>query len=477
MGLTKSLKLGRKKINMLSGSVIKGIMAFAIPIMFMNVMQSIFGIIDMTTLKRYDTNSGYTVGAVGVSGTLLAFFRAWVIGIATGASVVVSRYIGKGEKENIEKSVGTALLFSVILGSVLLVIGVVFAEFFLELVNCPVKFFDEAVLYFRLYLLGMPFYAFYNFASTILRASGNPRSPMIFEMLGSIGKLALTFLLVGALKMGIAGASIATISAWIIVSILDCITLIRDGGIVAINRKKLRIYGKQLKEILRIGIPSAIQQAVNSIANLSISSAVNSYGSDDITRANAATGVSIASRIDGILYDIASAPSLAVMPYVSQNVGAKNMKRAKEAIAKGTLIALVFAGGFGLLSVIFSAQLASIMSSNPEVIKFAQQRLVIVSSTYFLCGINGILGAALNGMGKPIISMLSNMIYLCAIRFPWVWFVYPLFPNLTFLYAIWPIGWGLSIITMLCFLIPTSKKLQKEFDREQQVNVQEVEVA
>ncbi|MBQ7236902.1 MAG: MATE family efflux transporter [Clostridia bacterium] len=478
MQATKNLKLGNKKeVNMLSGSIMKGIMTIAIPIMIMNVLQSLFNIIDMTILKMYDTDGGYSVGAVGACGTLFSFITGLAIGIAADANVVIARYIGKGDKDGVDKSVGTALVFSVISGVVLLIIGVCFAEFFLGLVNCPTKFFDKAVLYFRLYFLGMPFFTFYNFAAAILRSSGDSRRPMIYLTIGGVVKVALTFLLVGVLKMEIVGVSIATISTWIITSILDVIALIRDGGVVAVNFKKLRIYGKQLKEMLIIGIPTGLQQALYSVANLVIAGAVNTYGSDEITKANASTGVSIANNFDGILYQIVMAPALAVMPYVSQNVGAKNMKRAKESIWKGMLITLVFGGFFGMLSAIFSAQLSSIMTSNPEVIKFSQQKMMLVSSTYFICGINEILGAGLKGMGKPMIPMISTMIFMCAIRFPWVWFVYPLFPNLTFLYTIWPIGWVLSIITVLCFLIPTAKKLQQKFEEEKQLNAQEVEVA
>lgn len=478
MQATKNLKFGNKKeVNMLSGSIMKGIMTIAIPIMIMNVLQSLFNIIDMTILKMYDTDGGYSVGAVGACGTLFSFITGLAIGIAAGANVVIARCIGKGDKEGVDKSVGTALVFSVISGVVLLIIGVCFAEFFLGLVNCPTKFFDKAVLYFRLYFLGMPFFTFYNFAAAILRSAGDSRRPMIYLTIGGVVKVALTFLLVGVLKMEIVGVSIATISTWIITSILDVIALIRDGGVVAVNFKKLRIYGKQLKEMLIIGIPTGLQQALYSVANLVIAGAVNTYGSDEITKANASTGVSIANNFDGILYQIVTAPALAVMPYVSQNVGAKNMKRAKESIWKGMLITLVFGGFFGMLSAIFSAQLSSIMTSNPEVIKFSQQKMMLVSSTYFICGINEILGAGLKGMGKPMIPMISTMIFMCAIRFPWVWFVYPLFPNLTFLYTIWPIGWVLSIITVLCFLIPTAKKLQQKFEEEKQLNAQEVEVA
>jgi Na+-driven multidrug efflux pump len=300
---------------------------------------------------------------------------------------------------------------------------------------------------------------------------------MIYLTIGGVVKVALTFLLVGVFKMEIVGVSIATISTWVITSVLDVFALVRNGGIVTVNFKRLKIYGEQLKEMLKIGIPTGLQQALYSLANLVIAGAVNTYGDDDITKANASTGVSIANNFDGILYQIAIAPALAVMPYVSQNVGAKNIKRAKESILKGIFITVLFAGGLGALSAIFSAELSSIMTSNPEVIRFSQQKMMLVSSTYFITGINEILGAGLKGMGKPIIPMIATMLFMCAIRFPWVWFIYPLFPNLTFLYTIWPIGWVLSIIMVSCFLIPTVKKLKQQFDSERLASDNKTEIA
>lgn len=469
MQTAKSLKLGNKKeVNMLSGPVFKGLMTIAIPIMIMNVLQSLFNIIDMTILKMYDTDGGYSVGAVGACGTLISCITGLAIGVSAGANVVIARYIGKGDKDGIEKSVSTALIFSVMCGVVLLIIGVSLAGVFLGFVNCPTRFFDKAVLYFRLYFFGVPILLLYNFSASILRSSGDTRRPMIFSITGGIVKVALTFLFIAVFKMEIVGVALATIVSWVIMAVLGFITLVRNGGVLKINFKKFRIYGKQLKEMLRIGIPAGLQQVMYSLANLVIAGAVNNYGSDEIMKANASTGISIANQFDGILYQIAVGPSYAVMPYVSQNVGAKNMKRAREAILKGLLLTTIFAGGLGVLSAIFSGPLSSIMSSNPQVIAFSQQKMMLVSSTYFICGYNEILGASLKGMGKPIIPMISTMIFMCGIRFPWVWFIYPLFKNLTFLYTIWPIGWILSITMVVSFLIPTTKKLEKQMKKEKE---------
>ncbi len=471
MQQAKSLKLGNKKeVNMLSGSIMKGLITIAIPIMIMNVLQSLFNIVDMTILKMYDPDK-YAVGAVGVCGTPISLITGLVIGVSAGANVVIARYIGKGDKEGVDRAVGTSLVVAIIGGLALLVIGVALAKPFLRLANCNEESIEAAALYFRLYFLGVPILMLYNFFAAILRSSGDSRRPMIYLTVGGIVKVVLTFLFVATFNMQIVGVALATIISWGVSAVWSGITLIRDGGVVKINFKKFKIYGAQLKEILRIGIPTGLQQALYSIANLVIVSTANLYGPD------AQTGISIANNFDGILYQISVAPSLAVMPYVSQNVGAKNMKRAKEAIWKGMLITLVLGGGMGALSAIFSAQLSSIMTNSAAAIAFSQQKMILVSSTYFICGINEIVGAALKGMGKPMVPMIATMIFMCGIRFPWVYFIYPLFPNLTFLYTIWPIGWVLSIITILCFLIPTAKKLQQKFNAEKQEKEQENAIA
>ncbi len=449
----------KKEVNMLSGSIMKGLFAIAMPIMIMNVLQNVFNIIDMTILKMFDTDGGYSVGAVGASGTLISLITGLLTGVAAGANVVIARYIGKGDKDGVDKAVGTAVVFSVIGGVTLLIIGVIFAKVFLKLSNCPDQLLSSATLYFRLYFFGVPILMIYNFIAAILRSSGDSKRPMIFLTIGGILKVIFTFLFVGVFNMQITGVALATIVSWTVSAVLGARALIFDGGIVKLNFSRLKLYKKQLLEILKIGIPTGMQQALYSVANVIITATVNSFGPD------ATTGISIANQFDGILYQVAVAPSLAVMPYVSQNVGARNIKRAKSAILKGMFITVAIGAFFGALSAIFSTQLSSIMASNPKVLEYSRQKMVIISSTYFICGINEIMGAALKGMGRPIIPMVCTMIYMCAIRFVWVYLIFPLLPSLTFLYLIWPIGWILSILTILIFYFPTAKKLKNKFEQ------------
>lgn len=447
-------------VNMLSGSITKGLFAIALPIMVMNVIQSLFNIIDMTILKTFNTGNEYTVGAVGACGTLITLITGLLVGCSAGSNAVVARYIGRADKESANRAVGVSVLFAAVGGVALSVIGISGARLFLSWMNCPDELINDAALYFRLYFVGVPINMVYNFSASILRSRGDARRPMIYLTFGGVLKVVFTLVFVGAFRLSVVGVALATIISWTASCVLGVRALfVSQSEMIRLSTSKIRFYKRELGEILEIGIPAGLQQALYSIANVIIAATVNSFGPA------ATTGISIANQFDGILYQIATAPALAVMPYVSQNLGANNLKRAKQSITRGILIAVTLAGGIGALSAIFSGQLSSIMTDSPEIIKYSQQKMVIISSTYFICGIYMILCKAMCGFRRSVIPTVTTLVFMCILRFFWVFLIFPLCPNLTFLYLVWPVGWVLSIITLLCFLIPTIKgNWQKRFN-------------
>ena len=444
--------MGKKDVNMLSGSITKGLLTISIPVMVMNVVQSMFNILDMTILKTFDTD-GMAVGAVGACGSLITLITGLVIGIAAGANVVVAGYIGGRNQKSANRAVGTAVIFSAAAGMVLAVMGVACAGVFLRWTNCPDVLLERAILYFRLYFSGVPLLMIYNFCAAVLRSTGDSRRPMLYLIAGSVVKLAVSLLLVGVFGQGIVGVAVSTIAGWFVTAALSLWVLMRDSGYVQLKIGNLRLYRPALPRVLKIGVPVGLQQGLYCFANVAISAAVNQFGPA------ATTGISIANNFDGILYQICNAASLAVMPYVSQNIGGHNLKRAMQSVWKGILITTALGASFGALSAIFSRQLSSIMSSDPEVIAYSRQKMIIISSTYFICGINEIICAALRGMGKSVAPTAATLVFLFALRFAWVYFVFPLLPNLTFLYLCWPISWVLSIGTLLIVFFKQKKKL------------------
>ena len=451
----------KKSVDMLCGSVMGGFLSLTIPIMIMNVAQILFNVIDMRILKVFGYENA--TGAVGATGTLMALSTSLVIGIAAGANVVVARHIGAKERERAESAIITSLLFSVFAGIVLMIVGVIFARDFLMMTNCAQSLLDDATKYFQIYFYGIPIQLAYNFCSSILRALGDTKRPMYFLLLGGACKVVFTVLLLLMFEAAVESVAIATIISNLVAFVLSFITLLGKKDMVTLSRKKICFDMTELKAMLYNGIPSGFQSALYSFANVIIVSTVNGFG------AAATTGIAIANQFDGILYQIALAPHYAVIPYVAQNMGAGNFKRTKKAIYSAMLITVAFGATLGSLSAIFSHELSYLLHSSAEIVEFSSQKMIIVSSTYFICGINEVVGGALKGLGKPISSAVTSLIFLCALRFLWVYFIFPLCPNLTFLYAVWPVGWTLSIITLLPLLCFAYKKAAKNFDLKQNV--------
>lgn len=444
-----------KSIDMTSVSIMRGIASLTIPIMVMNVAQSLFGLLDIGILKFFGFEKA--VGAVGACGMLITLFTCLLIGVAAGSNVVTARHIGAHEKERAEASIMTALIFAVFGGLLLLIVGNLFAKTFLVLTNCHYTLLSDATLYFKIYFLGSPLLMLYNFSAALLRALGDTKRPMYFLFIGCICKIILTVLFIKTMGNAIVSVAVATIISNLIAGGLSLFTLIKSKSVVEVNFKKIHIDLKELKAILYNGIPAGIQSAMYAFANVIITSVVNTFGPD------ATTGIAIANQYDGILYQISYAPSLATVPFVAQNIGAGKLERVKNTLFCGVVITIAFGASLGSLSAIFAKQLSYIMSSSATVVGYSVQKMIIVSSTYFICGINEVLGGALKGMGKPMAPALTSFLYMCILRFVWVYLIFPHNPNLTFLYLVWPIGWILSIITLLVVLIHSFLKYKKTY--------------
>ena len=279
---------------------------------------------------------------------------------------------------------------------------------------------------------------------------------MYFLIIGCITKIIFTVIFLKTFRKAVESVAIASILSNTVACILSFVTLAGRNDIIKLDFRHICFDITELKAILYNGIPAGLQSALYSLANVIITTAVNSFG------AAATTGISIANQYDGILYQISYAPSLATIPYIAQNMGAGNIKRVKKTILRSVLITIVFGASLGSLSAIFSRELSYLMTSSAEVVKYSQQKMMLISSTYFICGINEVLGGTLKGMGKPIPPVITSLIYMCVLRFVWVYAIFPLIPNLTFLYTVWPVGWTLSIITLLIVYSVKISKIKQQ---------------
>lgn len=442
-----------KNIDMLSGSITKGLLALMMPIVIMNAVQNIFGIVDMMVLGNFVGDTA--VGAVGACTMLINLCTSLLIGIAAGANIVIAKHVGEQNSLRTEKAVGTAMILAIVGSIVLAAIGILFAKPLLQLTKCPTALLDDAALYFRLYFLGVPFLMLYHFAAAILRAIGDTKHPMYFLLLASGIKMLLNFLFIRIFNMDVGGAGYATIvsngSACVF-----CIIALRRS-ILQLRLRSMQFDIQEMKDILHLGIPTGLQNACYALANVAIITAVNGFGKD------ATTGISIANQIDGVLYYICCCPALAVAPYIAQNIGARNTNRVKKALSRSIGITAILGGGLGILFAVFSAELSSMMTNAASVIDFSSEKMIVACTTYFICGINEVLSSALRGLGKPVVPAVATLIFLCLLRLVWVYTVFPLCQNITFLYLVWPIGWMASCILLLAVYFPTVSKLQKQY--------------
>lgn len=443
-----------KEVNMLSGSVMKGLFAMSLPIILMNVFQQLFNAIDMTVLGNFVNDDA--VGSVGACGTHISLFTGLVSGLAAGANVVISRFLGHGDRDKAERAVGTALIVGVVGGFALLAVGVLFAKELLVLIDCDERLLEGAIRYFKLYFCGLPAYMIYYFGACILRSRGETRLPMVYLLIGAGAKVVLNYIFVAWLDMTIEGVGYATIAANLISAVLTFRAVYKMEGELRFSWKNVRVFGYELRQILFMGIPVGMETALYSVANLAIQTVVNGYGPE------ATTGYSIATQFNNIIYHVCVGASYAVMPYVAQNVGAGKLARVRATTRKAIFLTTVLGGGLGWLCAIFARPVASLMSDSEEVIAIAKDQIVLVSGLYFLCGIMFVMNAVLRGLGRPIVPTVSTMAFMFILRFLWVWFIYPLFPNLIFLYAVWPVGWVLCIATTLCFYFPAMAKWKKQ---------------
>ena len=294
----------------------------------------------------------------------------------------------------------------------------------------------------------------YNFCASVLRATGDTKRPMYFLLLNGVIKVILNFLFVARLDMDVASVAVATIIASLVSCSLSCITLFKLQNVMPMHFFRTRFDTREFREIIRIGIPAGVQAGMLAFANVAITATANSFGAD------ATTGVSIANQFESILYQITAAPGVAVAPFVSQNIGAGNIPRVKKTILCGVLITTISTATLGALSAIFSGQLAGIMSTSPTIIAYAKQKMIITSIPYFIAGINELMSGVLRSIGKPIVPTITSLLFICLLRFAWVYAIFPLYPNLGFLYLVWPIGWFLSVITQLIVYLHRIKKLQ-----------------
>ena len=445
-----------KEMNMCEGALLKKLIIYALPLMATNVLQLLFNAADIAVLGIFKGDA--PVAAVGSTGALVNLIVGLFIGLSVGANVLIARCVGENNEKRSRRIVGMAMIISVAIGLFLAIIGIIFAKTFLTWMDCDEDVIDMATKYLQIYFAGMPVVLLYNFCASILRAVGDTLRPLIFLLISGVVNVGLNVLFVTVFDKDVEGVAIATITSQAISAILSVITLLKGKGFAKLELRRIKIYPKELLLMAKIGLPAGLQGCLFALSNVLIQSSINSFG-DQVMAANA-----IAAQLDGFIYNSMNAISLSALAFVSQNLGGNNYARIKKTIwyAIGVVICVgMLVGGFIILIAPF---VCSIMAEEAVVAEIAYVRIVVISSTYFLCGIMDVMSNSLRGLGRSSLAMALTLIGTCVLRIVYLNTIFKLYENLYALYAIYPVSYVLSIMMFVIAYIPTMKRVRKQVD-------------
>lgn len=439
------------EMDMCNGPIFKKLLIFALPLMLSGILQLLFNAADIVVVGKF--TGSHALAAVGSTGALINLFVNVFIGFSIGTNVLVAQYFGARDEKNLQETVHTSILLGIVGGFILIVAGIVFAKPMLEWMDTPDNVLEHAVLYMRIYFVGMPAMLVYNFGAAILRAIGDTKRPLYYLLSAGVINVVLNLFFVIVLDMGVAGVATATVASQVVSAVLIVRCLMQSEGIYRLNLHELKLHRKKLVRIVQIGLPAGLQGAVFSLSNVLIQSSVNSFGSV------AMAGNTAAGNIEGFVYTSMNAIYQTALSFTSQNVGGGRQDRIPKIIFQCMAIVIVIGAVMGNLAYQCGPFLLGIYSSDPEVIQFGMSRMQIICQWYFLCGIMDVAVGILRGLGYSVIPMLVSLTGACGLRVLWIFTVFAWKHSLFVLYLSYPITWIVTFtVHLICLLVIWKRK-------------------
>lgn len=432
-----------KTTMMTEGSVVKNILFFSVPLILGNLLQQLYNTVDSVIVGNYVGSNA--LAAIGSSTSLVYLLIAFSQGVSVGAGVVISQRLGQKNKEGVQISVHTALALSGILGIILTVGGILFSKEILLWMNTPEEVLTDAVTYLRLYSAGMVFNVVYNMAAGILNAAGNSRRSLGYLAIASVTNLILDLLFIVGMKMGIAGAAIATNIGQMISCLLAIWFLVRTQTDYKVYLNKIKIHKSTAGLIIKIGLPTGFQNMVISLSNILVQSSVNSFG------ANAMAGFGAYMKVDGFNVLPVTSFGMVATTFVGQNFGAGKLERVKRGMWMTLGIGILYTITTGVLLLTFSETIMHLFSNDPAVIAYGQQAMRFFCPFYWVLSILHALSGTVRGTGKSIPPMIVLLISLCFFRVLWVQFVMPNIASIEGIFMLYPISWTIGSGLMILY--------------------------
>lgn len=437
-------EMSEQKTLMTQGTIWKILVRFAFPLFVGSLFQQLYNAVDSWVVGNYDGKTA--LAAVSSAGSLCFLLIGFFQGTFIGASVIISRYYGARDMEKVDKAVHTSILFALLLGTVLSVVGVLFTPTILAWMGTPANVMPNSVAYFRIWCAGMLGLVLYNTASGIFQSMGDSRHPLYFLILSAFLNLVLDLLFVAKLGMGVTGAALATVIGQSCSAVLAFGYLMSGRFQMTVSLKKLRPDGAIFKNIFRLGIPSGVQNSVIAIANVVVQSNINAFGD------GAMAGCGSYSRIEGFVFLPITSLTMALTTFVGQNLGAGDQDRVRRGVRTGTLMTVCLAEVVAVVEFVLAPFLISIFNQEPEVVAYGVREIRVISLFYCLLAFSHAAAATLRGVGKAMVPMLIMLCIWCVVRISYITLMVRIIPDITVVFTAYPLTWFLSSILFAIYL-------------------------
>lgn len=446
--------------NLTEGSLGKKIFLFSLPLMLSNLLQVLFNMADIAVVGKFAGSNA--LGSVGSTSILVTLFTSFLIGVGGGINVLVALHIGAGNKKEAKETITTAYVLCLCMGILLLIVGISSARGILSLMNTKPELIDGAVLYLRIYFLGLPAVGVYNCGNAILSAAGDTKKPLYFLSIAGVVNVALNLLLVIVFHLDVAGVAIASIISQYISAILITYAITHGDNVytISLHHQTLRslVFKDKLTAILKLGLPSGLQNMVFMFANLFVQVGVNSF-SATMVAANSA-----AANADGPVYEVMAAFYVACSSFMGQNLGAKK----KDRVLKSYFVSLSYSFFIGLilgLTILFMGpDFLLLFTSDPAVIELGMYRLKIMSVSYAFSAFMDCTIAASRGLGKTVVPTFIVIMGSCVFRVIWIYTIFAYFKTIPSLYLLYIFSWTITATAEIIYFQAIYRKEMRAQD-------------
>ena len=441
--------------SLTEGPLARQILMVSLPLALSNLLQVLFNMSDVAVVGRFAGSTA--LGSVGSTSIFVTLFTGFLIGLGNGINVLVARFYGARNAESVHKTVHSALLVSLVAGVLLLAVGLFGSPALLRLLNTKEHLLPGAILYLRVYFLGMPALALYNYGNAVFSAIGETQKPLRYLSFAGVLNILLNLFFVIVCKLDVAGVALASTIAQCVSAglILRALTRVQDS--YALHLREIRFDPNMTRRILMLGLPAGFQNAIFAIANLFIQAGVNSFDSLMVK------GNSAAANADALIYDAMAAFYMACASFMSQNYGAGKADRVK----KSYLISLAYSFGVGLVLGgalwLFGREFLALFTTEPAVIDAGMKRVGVMAMAYCISAFMDCTIAASRGLGKTVVPTIIVIMGSCVFRVVWVYTIFARIHTIPSLYLLYPCSWALTAVAEMVYFVGSYKKCMAVF--------------